>query len=198
MTTLTTIPDSELARAADAFAASVEPAFLVNHSRRTFHLGTELLSRAGRTADAELLYVASILHDVALGTELDDGVTPFQLRGGEVAANWTLEAGRSDRDASLIYDAIALHLELTTAQDGRPEVAGVHLGAAADVIGLRVEQLSPAWLEVLLGDLPRLDMKTAVVELLETEARTKPYSRAAALIDEPGFFDLIKAAPFDS
>jgi hypothetical protein len=83
--TIMTVPDSDLARSAMAMAAEVEPAFLINHSERTFHLGAQLLLSAGRTFDSEILYVASMLHDLALGTELDDGTTPFQMRGGGIA-----------------------------------------------------------------------------------------------------------------
>ena len=197
MTRRTNVPDTNLAGAAAALATSVEPAFLVNHSRRTFHLGAELLSSAGRSFDAELLYVASMLHDIALGTEHDDGVTPFHLRGGGLAASTVVEAGRSDEEATLIYDAIALHLDLATADDDRPEVAGVHLGAAADVVGLRVEQVPPEWLGDLLADHPRLDMKAAFAQLIDAEAKKKPYSGAADLVREVAFLDLIHGAPFN-
>jgi len=193
----TEVPDSELALAALAMASSVEPAFLVNHSRRTFHLGAELLTAAGRLFDAELLYVASMLHDIALGTEHDDGVTPFHFRGGGIAANAMLDAGRSDREAALIFDAIALHMDLATAEDERPEVAGVHLGAAADVVGLRVEQIPPEWLTSMLAEQPRMDMKKAFAALIAEEAKKKPYSTAAGLVRELSFLALIHRSPFD-
>jgi len=108
-----------------------------------------------------------------------------------------LRGGRSDMDATLIYDAVALHMELTTADDQRAEVAGVHLGAAADVIGLRAEQLSPDWLAALVTDHPRLGMKEAFAGLIAAEAGRKPYSAAAGLIREFSFLDLIHGAPFD-
>ncbi|MDV9188046.1 hypothetical protein R6L23_07415 [Streptomyces sp. SR27] len=41
-------------------------------------------------------------------------------------------------------DAIALHLELETAEGARPEVAAVRLGSAADAIGARLDHLPPA------------------------------------------------------
>jgi hypothetical protein len=191
------VPDTDLAKAATTLATTVEPAFLVNHSRRTFHLGAELLTSAYRPFDAELLYVASMLHDIALGTEHDDGFTPFHLRGGGLAASTLVEAGRSDLEATLIYDAIALHMELATADDERPEVAGVHLGAAADVIGLRVDQVPPAWLEALVVEHPRLDMKASFAALISAEAEKKPYAAAAGLVREFSFLDLIHAAPYD-
>jgi hypothetical protein len=192
-----TVPDSDLAKGATILARSVEPGFLVEHSFRTFHLGAALLSAAGQRFDAEILYVASMLHDVALGTELDDGVTPFNLRGAGLAARHVLEGGGSDNVAQLVYDAISLHLDPSTGQDERPEVAGVHIGAAADVVGLNVSEISPAVLEAVLAEHPRHGMKTAFAAVVEAEATKKPYSEAAALIHNLGFLQLIHAAPFE-
>ncbi len=138
-----------------------------------------------------------MLHDIALGTGFDDGVTPFNFRGGGVAARYVQDAEKSPDDASLIFDAIALHMELSTAEDTRAEVAGVHLGAAADVVGLRLDQLAPEWLEGVIAESPRIGMKQGFIDVIGAEAKTKPYSGAAALIEKFGFLDLIGAAPFD-
>jgi hypothetical protein len=196
MTHVTT-PDTGLARGAEALARKIEPPFLVRHSERTYHLGAQLLTVADRTFDAELLYVASMLHDIALGTELDDDTTPFQLKGGGIAASFFLTAGGSIPNASLVFDAIALHMELHSAEDSRPEVAGVHLGAAADVVGLRLDQIQPEWLEAIVTESPRLGMKKAFIEVIGAEAERKPYSAAAELIRNLHFLDLIDAAPFE-
>jgi hypothetical protein len=108
-----------------------------------------------------------------------------------------LELGRSDRDAQLVYDAIALHLDLSTSQDERPEVVGVHIGAAADVVGLNVSEIAPAVLEAVLAEHPRHGMKAAFAEVVEAEATKKPYSESAALVRNLSFVLLINAAPFD-
>jgi hypothetical protein len=191
------VPDSKIARGASALATHVEPAFLLRHSERTFQFGAQLLAATQRSFDSELLYVASMLHDIALGTEMDDGVTPFQFKGGGVAGKYVIDAQLSDEVATLMFDAIALHMELSTADDPRPEVAGVHLGAAADVIGLRLDQIEPELLEVIVHTSPRLGMKRAFADVIAAEARLKPYSQAAALIMNFGFLDLIGAAPFE-
>ncbi len=192
-----TAPDTALAKGAAALASMIEPPFLVRHSERTFQFGAYLLTAARRTFDSELLYVASMLHDIALGTEMDDNVTPFHLKGGGVGAKYVLDAKRSTVDAKLIFDAIALHMDLIAADDLRPEVAGVQMGAAADVVGLRRDQIAPEWLEVVLVVSPRLGMKESFIDVFGVEAKKKPYSRAAELIESFGFLDLIDASPFD-
>jgi hypothetical protein len=197
LTVTITVPDTNLARGATLLARSVEPVVLVEHSFRTFHMGAALLSGAGKHFDAEILYVASMLHDIALGTDLDDGVTPFNLRGASLAARHVLDQGSSDADAQLVYDAIRLHLDLETARHEVPEVAGVHIGAAADVVGLNVDDIPPAVLEEVLAQHPRDGMKAALVALMEAEAARKPYSESAALVHNLGFVQLINAAPFE-
>src|SRR4051794_16574583 len=128
-TSLTALPDSSLAQGAAALLGAVADDWLVQHSLRTFRFGSALLQRVGADVDAELLYVASMLHDVGLGTVFDDGVTPFHLRTAALAGAFMTAQGRSIEDSSLVYDAIALHLELSSADDTRGVVAGVHLGA---------------------------------------------------------------------
>ncbi len=194
---LIAVPDSAVAQGAADLALKIEAPFLVRHSERTFQLGAQLLASANREFDAELLYVASMLHDIALGSEFGDDVTPFQFTGGGVAASLLINADRSVASASLVFDAIALHMELSSAEDTRPEVAGVHLGAAADVVGLRLDQISPALVEAVVTESPRLGMKRAFAEVIGAEAEKKPYSSAANLVRSFHFLDLIDAAPFD-
>jgi hypothetical protein len=195
--TLFAIPDTSLARAAAALALEIEAPFLVSHSERTYQFGAQLLASADREFDTELLYVASMLHDIALGSEIDDGVTPFQFKGGGIAADLVIGADEPVASASLVFDAIALHMELSTAEDTRPEVAGVHLGAAADVVGLRLDQIAPDWVEAVVTESPRLGMKQAFIEVIGAEAERKPYSSAAELIRNLHFLDLIALASFD-
>lgn len=56
--------------------------------------------------------------------------------------------------ADLVHDAIRLHLDLTTGDDHRPEVAGIHLGSAADVLGLRLDEIPAPTIELILKTHP--------------------------------------------
>lgn len=197
MTTIVPVPDSEVGKSATALIRGIAPEWLVQHSFRTYRFGLALLERVGQHPDTELLFVASMLHDAGLGTVLDDGVTPFHLRTAAIAASLMLGHDRSVDDASIVYDAIAMHLELTTADDPRPEVAGVHLGAIADVVGVRVDEIPRATLEAILFEHPRLDMKTRLTQLLRVELEQKPYCAIARLHRDLAILDRIRDAPFD-
>lgn len=169
---------------------------LVAHCRRTYVFGAALLERAGRAFDPESLFVGSCLHDLGLLAEHDDGSTPFQLRGAQLAREFVLGQGGTPRTADLVHDAVALHLELTTAEHPTPEVAGVSLGAAVDVLGLRLDALPAELVDAALAAHPRGGMKDWFVRAMRDEATRKPESTVAGYVEGLGFLTLIQEAPF--
>lgn len=193
-----TVPDTRLAAAAEAMVVRVSPPALVGHCRRTHAFGAALLHQQGRAFDAELLYVASMLHDLGLTDEFEDGVTPFERRGAEVARRTLLAEGVPMESAALVHDAIALHLEATAADDPRPEVAGVTLGAAVDVLGLRLSDLPAGFVARVVEEHPRLEFKTMLIDAIARQVRLKPQSRIARHVERYDFTALVAAAPFES
>ncbi|MBI3686932.1 MAG: HD domain-containing protein [Actinobacteria bacterium] len=191
-------PDTALAAAAEALLVESSPTPLVNHCRRTYVFGAALLERRGRSFDAEALYVAALLHDLGLTDRWDDGVTPFEQLGGRIAATELVARGARPELATLVHDAIALHLELEVTKDHRPEVAGIGLGSAVDVLGLRLDQLPGPLVAEALERFPRLGVKAFLVEAISAQARVKPTSRIALHVERFPFTDLIVAAPFES
>jgi len=188
--------DSPLATAADALLAKVSPPALVNHCKRTYAFGTALLNQAGRGFDAEALYVAAMLHDLGLTDAYEDGVTPFEVRGADIAAAQLLDMGADPDFIALVHDAIALHLEMNAPKDPRPEVADVSLGAAVDVLGLRIDKLPASFVAQTLETFPRLGFKDLLIPAIERQARLKPDSLVARHLDEFAFAQLVAAAPF--
>src|SRR5687768_9962364 len=106
-----TFPDTALAQAANAFVLSCSPLPLVHHCRRTYLFGAALLDQAGKSFDAEVFYLASILHDLGLTQTWEDGVTPFEKRGASVAATHLAQWGAAPELTDLVHEAIALHLK---------------------------------------------------------------------------------------
>jgi len=190
------IPDSALARAADGLLRTSSPSTLVAHCYRTFHFGAAFLAGQRREFDAEALFIGAALHDLALVEVYDDPQTGFELHGSRLAEQELTSWGAPPELAALVRDAIALHLELATGDDPRPEVAAVHLGAAADVVGLRLDQLPPALVAEVLEAHPRQGFAGYVAEVLNRQATAKPDSRIGHLVRDFGFLGLVAAAPF--
>lgn len=189
-------PDTPLADAAEELLRTSSPPVLVAHCLRTHAFATALLERAHRSFDPEVLFVAAALHDLGLSAPGEDGVTPFEIRGARLAREAVVRAGGSPHTADLVHEAVALHLDLGAADDPRPEVAGVHLGAAADVLGLRLDQFAADLLADVLECWPREGFPEYLEAAMRQEAEAKPGSRVAALDRELDFIGLIAAAPF--
>ncbi|MCP9960177.1 HD domain-containing protein [Streptomyces sudanensis] len=194
---LSPFPDSPLARAADRMLHAASPPTLVAHCHRTYRFGSALLERQRRQFDAEALFIASALHDLALTETYDDPLTPFEVHGASLAEQELRARGARPDLVELVRDAITLHIEVTTAGDPRPEVAAVHLGAAADVMGVRLDKLPPALVAEVLEAHPRQGFTVFVTEAVRRQTAAKPDSRIAQLVRHDGFLELVAAAPFE-
>jgi hypothetical protein len=193
-------PDSELCRAAAALLHAAAPPVLVGHCERTFQLGAALLGRRWSDCDQEVVYVAASLHDLGLLTDepLGASATGFQDVGARACADLVrVRTGDGDR-AELAGAAVTLHLELGSADDPRPEVAAVHLGAAADVLGARVDQLPDGLLDAVLEAWPRTGFAAWLAAAMQREAQRRPDSTAGLYVRELGLLGLIEAAPLPS
>lgn len=193
-------PDSALARAAAALLRASAPPVLVGHCERTWMLGAALLGRRWAGCDQEVVYVAAALHDLGLLSDepSPDGVAEFQDVGASAGADLVLSRTGDGPRAELTRAAVALHLELSSADDPRPEVAAVHLGAAADVLGVRLDQLPVDLLDVVLDAWPRTGFADWLSAAMEREAEWRPASTAGRYVRELGLLELIAAAPLPS
>ena len=104
-----TIPDTKVAREATAIARSAEPPEIFNHSLRTY-LFAELIAKAQKLShDAEIVYVASILHDTGLSLMHMSPRHPFEVDGANVTKALLRKYGITGVRSDLAWDAVALH-----------------------------------------------------------------------------------------
>jgi hypothetical protein len=167
--------------AATELLEASSPATLVNHCLRTYRYGLVLAERDGLTPDPEILYVAAALHDLGL-TERFAGTVAFEEHGADVAHAFLAERGYPADRADLVADAIRLHTRRSTAEDPRPEVALVHLGAALDVFAIGRKRMPPGAVEEILAAHPRLSFDEAIIGYLTEQARRVPESFAGELV----------------
>lgn len=185
--------DSAVCVAAADLLDRSSPPVLVRHCYRTHALGAALL--AGRRLDPEILFVAAALHDLGLAPDYATAeVAGFELVGAAAAEQLMSAHGADGRRARLAGEAVELHLELSSAQDPRPEVAAVHLGAALDVLGLSQEQLPAGVLDAVLERWPRAGFPTWLAQAMQAEADARPRSRTAVLVRDAALLALIERA----
>lgn len=174
----------------------VADAPLIHHVWRTWYFGSQLIGQHVADADLEVAFVAAILHDLGL-TDRFDSDAPFEQAGAASAAATLDGLGWSKDRIQVVCAAIAGHLDLASAE-ASPEIALVHLGAAADVIGLRIDQLPGELIEEVLNMHPRNGFVDAVLPALQRQAARKPESTIAGLFRNVGFEKLMRGCSLDS
>jgi cyanamide hydratase family protein with HD domain len=190
------IPDSQLARQATELAVEVSPAFLVNHCLRTYLFGAAVGCRDRIAYDPELLYLAAILHDLALTDAYDDPRLDFELAGARASRNFLLERSLPSAQADVVHEAIALHTSLGITFRREPEVWLLHRGAGLDLTGIGRSTVHRQTRQRIVAAHPRLGFKTAFSEVLAREAHRKPGSHIAGDL-RCGLLTLVARAPYD-
>lgn len=201
-------PDSDLARKAAALAEQAHPPVLLNHVHRTWWFAEFLGRRRQMGYDRELVYLASLLHDLGLSPH-HAADKRFEVDGADAASRFLHAHDYPPAKTDLVWDAIALHSSHDIADRRAPEVALVHFGAHVDVMGLRLDEISPQLIDDTLALYPRLGFKQAFTAALAEVARTKPHTaigtgladigrRLVPGLEIPDVCDLLLGAPFES
>jgi hypothetical protein len=193
---LLTVPDTAAARRAEEICRAASAAALANHCFRSYAWGALLGVRDGIRWDAELLYVAAMLHDLGLTPGYDRGGC-FEQDGADAARELLTEIGWTAERAETVADAIYLHMHEVGPED-TPEAQLLDLGTAVDVRGVRIGEVPAAPRGLVLERFPRLGFKEHFIELLEDQARRKPQCVVHAFLYERNAAAQIRAAAFES
>jgi HD domain len=203
-----TAPDSEIARKAAALAEHAHSKATLNHVHRTWWFAEFIGKKRQMKYDGELVYIASLLHD--LGVSEDHAADKrFEVDGADAASRFLHAHDYPQAKSAIVWDAIALHSSADIADRREPEVALVHFGAHVDVMGLRMDEISPQLIADTIALYPRLGFKKAFTEALAEVARKKPHTAIGTGLADigrrlvpglviPNVCDLLLEAPFES
>jgi hypothetical protein len=192
-------PDSALARDAEELCREAMSPALVEHSMRVWMWGSLLGRRDGVGYDDELLYVASLLHDLKLPDPAAveaEGVRCFALAGGIAAERFARERGYEPERANELGETVAMHVNGWVPPTAGPERHLVAAGAALDVVGAHRRRLDRETVAAVLERHPRRGAKRELTELCRAMAAATPGSRVDFAIRRLFFLRLIRAAPF--
>src|SRR5882724_10045913 len=200
------VPDTVLVRDAIDLSRSASEPFLFNHAMRSWLFGVLLSESAERAPDAELLAVATILHDLGL-TDRYTTENRFEVDGANAARAFLSDRGISTRQIQLVWDAIALHTTPTLALHKEPEVVMTHSGIAVDVLGAGLDRIPQDKQRAILTAFPRLAFKDGFKGCLCNVVRQKPITAVDNILRDfgiryvegftpPNFADLVAGAPF--
>jgi hypothetical protein len=185
-------PDGPAARAALEVATAYLSPALLNHCLRSYVWAAAQGTDRGIGYDEELLYVAAMLHDLALVPEFDNYGLPFENAGGHVAwvfgagAGWPVERRR--RAAA----SIVQHMGDEVDPAEHPEGHLLRLATGLDIAGRAAENWSAAFRAEVVGRIPRLSLDEEFVRAFEEQARRKPSGSAAGAVNS-GLADRMSA-----
>jgi len=189
------VPDSQIARDATALVTGCEPDFILNHSMRTYLFGAAIASHHNMTFDAEVFYLAALMHDIGLVAPYDDLPGSFELIGARTSREFLLDHEFSLARADMVHEAIALHAAVGKADKGSVEGALVHFGAGVDVMGVRAEDITASTRAAIVDAWPRSNFKTDFTRVLREQVNAKPDCHIAGLM-RLGFGYKLARAPF--
>lgn len=202
------VPESEVVRKAASLVERVHSKQLMHHVHRSWWFAELLGTKRGLRYDREVVYLAALLHDLGLTAEFSADQR-FEVDGADAARHFLLTNNYSTSKAELVWDAIALHSSGGIADRKQPEIALVYMGAHVDVFGLRLEEITPSFVDDVLALYPRIGFKAAFAAALAEVVRKKPRTapgtglvdigrRHVHGFDPPDVCDLIDNAPFES
>jgi hypothetical protein len=176
-------PDTAAARAALAVATQYLDAALLHHSIRTWYwaLGFAEVDGVG-DLDDELLYVGSLLHDIALVDVFDSHAIGYEVAGGEIASVFATGAGWAPERRAHLAAAIVAHNLAEPLPAGGPEGALLDIATGLDISGSRPAALDADYLDAVLARYPRLDLGPTFTALVTAQAERKPGSEAERLV----------------
>ena len=177
------VPTTPAAQAAYDVVSRFSAPALVNHCARSYLFAASRAALDGLSVDHEVLYVASLLHDLGLEDVFDSHLIPFEEAGGSVAwvfasgAGWP--AGRCDHTAAVIV----AHMRGTDpAVD--PEGHLLDLATGLDISGRGEENWPLELRREIVARYPRLDLVSRFTACIIDQAKRKPQSEAAVAVEK--------------
>ena len=155
---------------------------LFNHSARSYLWAASLGRAEGLDFDAELVYVAALMHDLGLVEAFDSHRTAFEEAGGDVG--WVLAAGAGwpEPRRVRVKEVVVRHMwdEVDPATDAEGYL--LHAATSLDISGRRSEAWSAELQAEVLRAHPRLNLPDEFLAAFEDQAERKPGCAAAAAV----------------
>lgn len=201
------VPDTEPVAQAMEYAREYTDPFLFNHVMRSWLFAVSLAQIERTSHDAEVLAVATILHDLGLSHTFN-GPLRFEVEGANAARDFAIDLGIDDRRAQLIWDGVALNSTPSLALHKEAEVALCASGTILDWSGQGADQLTADQMGAILEAFPRLEMKQRFTHAVCGIVKSRPNStydtfardfgeRFVPGYEAPSTVDYLLNAPFN-
>lgn len=170
-----TVPDSPLCRAITEFIRDTEGELLFNHSSRVFFFGALAGQQRGLTFNPELLYAATMFHDIGLMPSHSSDNLRFEVDGANAARNFLQSYNVDASDIEKVWTGIALHTTPGVPEFMHPVIALTTAGVEMDVLGLTYDQYPDSIREAVVAAFPRTpQFKEDIIQAFYDGIKHKP------------------------
>lgn len=188
------VPADDVSAATWAWAQRSLPSYLFAHSVRAYCWGAVIAEREGWPFDRQILWVATLMHDVGL-TRIPKNTMCFDVEGAEIARRFVERAGMATADAERVAIAIILHMRpAVTLADGVESVL-LDRATAIDVRGDEFELIAGLRAAVVAA-YPRGAFDRWFLAAIRREVAVRPSCQSARLLNETGLEAWMARSPW--
>ncbi|VDB93459.1 unnamed protein product [Peniophora sp. CBMAI 1063] len=174
-------PPTPTAAAALSVVRAYSTPALVNHCLRSWIWASSLAQSKGIAFDRELLYVATMLHDIGVTPHFDSHTIAFEEAGGAVGRVFAAGAGWPEHRQRRVAEIIERHMWPSVDKDFDPEGYLLEVATSLDVSGVAPEMWDAQFRKAVVEGIPRLDFSETFAHSIHEQAVRKPTTEAARL-----------------
>jgi hypothetical protein len=188
------VPRDPISAAAWRWAHRSLPDYLLTHSVRSFCWGASLAAGEGWAFDGQILWSASLMHDVGLA-RIPRNRRCFEVEGAEIARRFLEREGMPPATADRVATAIVLHMQPSvTVADGVESVL-LDRATGLDVRGDGFE-LVDATRPGVMRQFPRRAFDRYFLAAIAHEAALRPTCQSARLLHQTGLAEWMARSPW--
>ena len=188
------VPQDDVSHATWKWAARTLPAYLFAHSVRSYCWGAAIARREGWAFDRQVLWTASLLHDLGL-TRIARNTMCFEVEGGEIARPFLERQGMAPDAADRAAIAIILHMRPGVTLDDGVEAVLLDRATGLDVRGAEfglVDEVRPA----VIREFPRGDFDRRFVAAIRREVARRTDCPSARLFGDGALVAAMATSPW--
>jgi hypothetical protein len=170
------------------------PRYLLAHSVRSYCWGAAIGEGEGRPFDRQVLWTASLLHDLGL-TRIPRNNDCFEIAGGAFARRFLERAGLPARRAAVVDRAIVLHMQPGVTVDDGAEAVLLDRATALDVRGIGFD-LVDGVRSAVMREFPRGAFDRLFLAAISREAALRPDCQSARLLHATGLAGSMERSPW--
>lgn len=188
------VPQDDVSHATWQWAHRSLPPYLLTHSVRAYCWGAEIADREGWAFDRQILWTASLMHDLGL-TRLARNTMCFEVEGAEIARAYLERQGMPAEAADRAAIAIILHMQPNVTLDDGVEAVLLDRATGLDVRGDGFDQVDRVRPDVVAA-FPRGDFDRHFLAAIRREASARPTCQSARLLKRTGLEAWMRRSPW--